>query len=102
MDDSPAHQLVARAGEEIVCPECGFVEGVFTGDAYGPHGKNWPVVFAVIKPFPRDGGCAECGATWLKALSEFSMTIAECAGAHCIMMHIRSGAWIGWRALGAE
>jgi len=97
-------QLVAVAGEEIICPQCGAIEGSFTADAYGAKGSLWPVAWCDDRGFPRDATCRFCESATLEACGPDGSSVAElAAGAtHFIALHIRSGSWTGWRSIGAE
>ena len=105
----PAHgypaegQLVAVAGEEVVCPECGFIEAVFTGDAFGPAGRQWPADWKIAWTADwRDANCSSCGALWLLGPGGGRTKRAAERGQHLVALHLRSGAWAGWRSIGAE
>jgi len=98
-------QLVAVAGEEIICPRCGAVDGVFTAPAYGCDGKSWPITWRSDRGTPRDATCEDCGALTLIACdSPDRETVRELAAraAACVALHVRSGSWTGWRSIGAE
>ena len=97
-------QLVARAGEEIVCPECGAVLAIFRKDAFGPGA--WP-----MKEGPDFAGyfsLCGCGGVACKAMDHLrgvqpgsTVEVALAKGA-VPTVFIRSGSWQGWRALGGE
>ena len=105
----PAHgypaegQLVAVAGEEIVCPRCGHIEAAFFGDAFGPGGDDWPAAWT--PPWTkglRATVCSACGAAWMLGLGGRAAHEAAGAGTRFIALHVRSGTWTGWRSIGAE
>jgi hypothetical protein len=91
--------VVAFAGEEIVCPDCGVVLATFTDDAFGASGC-WPLTFLVDT-----GGVSicPCGGNFLPIPSTDNHTprhVAEGLGGE-LQIHLRSGEWTGWRMLGA-
>jgi hypothetical protein len=94
--------LIARAGEEIVCPECGEAVAVFlrdfTGDDVPPGPSGYPLDllsptehFATGKPMAIYA-CI-CGGECTS-----STPLPHLRGA--ATMFIRSGSWVGWRGLG--
>ena len=91
-------QLVARAGEEIVCPNCGAVVATFPVDAFGS--TRWGLDFTEMAA--ADGSC-RCGGVTAKSLRGHQGAIVDAiAAGDPTVMFIRSGSWQGWRALGGE
>ncbi len=94
-------QLVARAGEEIVCPECRLPVALILGDCYGADSAHWPFEST---PMDRGDGDCMCGGgpcTTADLVAPRHMRHAPAHGAH-LMLFIRSGKWTGWRSLGGE
>jgi len=91
--------VLARAGEEILCPECREALGVVTED-YGELGP-WPVSFTPLAEVRargqgRDVKCKRCGVGPCQGTGGVDIWSADPA----VMMFMRSGSWVGWRGLG--
>jgi len=96
-------QLVVRAGEAIVCPGCGAELLVFEEDVYGA--EAWRGLALTICAPGGAASCRHCGAAWSATSARpagfrgFSIPIAQAVGPR---IHLRSGTWTGWRAIGGE
>jgi hypothetical protein len=98
--------LIARAGEEIVCPECGETLAVYEADhLYGDERRSVPTEVAVVRWFGkvRRLRCC-CGGQPHRSGNERDprrhgkpRSMKECAVPQTF---IRSGSWVGWRGLG--
>lgn len=93
-------QLVAVAGEELACPDCGAAVVEFTANAYG-YGP-WPFEFAP-DGYLDANRCFRCGACGGKPTYAPGVGgIVDLREASVLLAHIRSGTWTGWRSIGAE
>lgn len=93
--------LVAIAGEEIVCPDCGHLCGIFLANAFGSNNGIWPIAWNGSTP--QVSLCPICDGNWLPVLCygdpDRPRLMSE--GLTDLQIHIRSGDWMGWRMLGA-
>lgn len=96
-------QLVVRAGEAIICPGCGAELLVFAEDVYGLDDFR-----SLARPICDFGGaavCCCCSVSWSTTsvrpagFRGASLPLAQAAGPR---IHLRSGTWTGWRAIGGE
>jgi len=99
-----ARGLVVRAGEAIVCPSCGEVLLVFAEDVCGMEAFR-QAMRAAMSPttsgLSKVARCRHCGEQWGKAGSHTGRT-RRLSQSPAPQIHLHSGTWTGWRAIGGE
>ncbi len=102
--------LIARAGEEIACPECKETLARFFADAPNTQGL-WPLKYTAAARVRASGPGRQktltcvCGGKPLPPVARKpvsgSLHVRDLAAAgYGTRLFIRSGSWLGWRGLG--
>jgi len=100
--------LIARAGEEIVCPECGSAvvkfERDFTSSAnLREVGFLMPCAAVTPDPLGTDKAVVQCRCGGMPSSADASpgeRHDPDLLDAVAPRLFIRSGSWVGWRGLG--
>jgi hypothetical protein len=94
-------QLVVQSGEQIVCPGCGAVLATFEEDLFGMSYFIDSAASAFGGPLG-ESNCSGCGEAWGVTSVRTGDRPRRWGDEPGPQIHLRSGAWTGWRALGGE
>jgi len=88
--------LLARAGEEILCPECREVLATIGSDWLAGEGLEVRLERGVWENARRTAICCPCGGQPTRPLGPNR----DLKSTHNARIFLRSGSWVGWRGLG--